>query len=385
MATTWKDRWLYRPHPIIVITFFVTSVFMLWYTQNSSGPVADNETHGILVEGKVLKVIDQKNEPASFAAGTVPVQDLLVHIDDPNQGPRDITVKNDLTPVAAGQDIYVNAMSLDTDAENFNILDVKRSTGLAWLFAGFMTLVLLVSGKKGINALVGMFFSVAVIFSYIVPAILHGGDPVTIGLLAAAAILAGTFYVSYGFDGKSVSALAGIATALVLVGFAGQLVVHGLHFTGYADENAIYLAQQTNNMVNLIGLAIAGIIIAAIGVLDDVAITQSSTVYELAKASPARGWQLFRHAMQVGTDHIAGVINTLVLAYAGASLPLILLLKLSNFPLSFTLGGELIAQEIVRTIVSSAGLVLAVPLTTAVAVLMVERWGAHGPSHAHHH
>jgi uncharacterized membrane protein len=381
----WYHRWLTRPHPVIVGIILIASLVALWRGGTRSSTLIDQETRGTLVSGTVVKVISEKDMATTIVSRTTRVQDLLVRIQTPDKSFRDVVITNDLIPLAPGDSIYINAIGLGTDGESLNIVDVKRISGLVWLAVAFMALVLAVSGKKGINALVGLIFSIAVIFTYLVPAVLAGQDPIIIGLIASAVILVGTFYVSYGFDGKSLSALAGIVVTLVLVVFVGAWVVGALHFTGYADENSVYLNQETSNGIDLVGLVIAGIIVAAIGVLDDVAVTQSSTVYELAKASPARGWKLFQHAMKVGTDHISGVINTLVLAYAGASLPLILLLHLSTFPLSFSLGGETVAEEIVRTLVSSAGLVLAVPLATAVAVLFVDRWGTGISEHGHHH
>lgn len=373
METDWKDRWLRRPHPVLVAAFLIGSLLMMYDGYAPKGPVLDNESLGTLVAGEVIKVISEEEVPATAGARTTLVQELVVRISEPDNSERDVTVTNDLTPLEAGDDVWTTVTGLGTDQEAIHMLDIQRTGGLAWLFAAFVGLVLLISGRKGAYALVGLVFTLAIILVVVVPAILNGHDPVVVGLVASAVILVGTIYVSYGFDGKSLSALAGIVVTLLLVGYLGQWVVGSLHFTGYSGEHSLYLNYETDNAINLVDLVIAGIIIAAIGVLDDVAVTQSSTVYELAKASPARGWRLFRHAMEVGKDHISGVINTLVLAYAGASLPLILLLYLSRFPLDFTLGGELIAEEIVRTLVSSMGLVLAVPLTTLIATLVVSR------------
>ena len=206
-----------------------------------------------------------------------------------------------------------------------------------------------------------------------VPQILNGAEPISIGVGSAALILVPALYLSYGLNKKSIAAFLGIIIALLFVGVASNYFIGALEFTGLG-EISMFLDMETSNSINLIGLIIAGIIIAAVGVLDDVAAIQSSVVFSLASANPnLRGLKLFREAMHVGRDHISAVVNTLVLAYTGASLPLILLLSLRGMPVDYFVSIEMVAEEIARTLISSSGLLLAVPLTTVIAVFMVNR------------
>ena len=253
------------------------------------------------------------------------------------------------------------------------MVNISRTKELIILTVLFIILVILTSGFKGFYSLVGLLFSFAVIFSFLVPQILKGVSPVSIGVVSAALILIPTLYLSYGLNKKSIAAFSGIIIALLFVGIASNYFVNVLQFTGL-EETSLYLNMASNNPINLVGLIIAGIIIAAVGVLDDVAAIQSSVVFGLARSNPAlRGFKLFKEAMHVGKDHISAVVNTLVLAYTGASLPLVLLLSIQEMPLGYLVSLEMIAEEIARTLISSSGLLLAVPLTTVIATFMASK------------
>jgi uncharacterized membrane protein len=231
----------------------------------------------------------------------------------------------------------------------------------------------IIGGLKGVYSLIGLLFTFAVIFVFLVPQILKGVSPVGVGVASAAIILLPTLYLSYGLNKKSIAAFSGIIISLLAVGLMANYLVDVLQFTGLSEES-MYLDMETVGPINLLGLMVAGIIIAAVGVLDDVAVVQSSVVFSLTKTDPElRGAKLFREAMRVGKDHISAVVNTLVLAYTGASLPLILLLSLQKMSPDYFASTEIVAEEILRTLVSSSGLLLAVPLTTIIAVVMAGR------------
>jgi uncharacterized membrane protein len=379
----WKQRFLYRPHLAITAVVLLASLAFLWHAAQSGGSYAD-PLAGSLLEGRVVKIISEDDAPVGAGSRTGRVQNLLVRLEGDTGAGREVMVYNDLALLEPGDGLYVGASRYGTPEESFSIMDYRRAPGLAWLVVAFAVLVVGVSGRKGLDALAGMAFTGAIIFGYTVPTLLGRGDAFTVGLLSAGIIVLGTFYLSYGFNRKSLAALAGIGVTLLLTGVLGRWAVGALRFTGYADESAMYLNHVTGGL-DIVGLVVAGIIIATVGVLDDVAVTQASTVMELAHAGTARGWELFRRAMRVGNDHISAVINTLLLAYAGAALPLLLLLRTADFPFGFAIGGELVAEEIVRTIVSSMGLVLAVPLTTLIAVAVVHRWGPGEESLGHTH
>lgn len=358
-------------HTIATGVMLIVSLLLLVY--GSSIPTSSQDQGmGTLYEARVITVIKEEQTARGTMANPITEQTLLIELPDK----RRIEIVNDLTPVSEGSSVYVQSslfgeQALNETPESFDIINIARTPGLMALALLFIIAVIMVSGTKGIQALVGLLFSLAIIFSFIIPSIIKGWDPVIISVLGAMIILFGTIWISYGINKKSSAALLGILFALLFVGFLATMTAQWLGFTGYTGDESIYLSFQTDISLNLVSLLIAGIIIAAIGVLDDVAVTQSSTVFALRSSNiAASNIDLFKKAMDVGQDHLSAVINTLFLAYAGASLPLLLLITLGHFPLGFTLSNEAIAQEIVRTILSTLGLVLAIPFTTAMAVVL---------------
>jgi uncharacterized membrane protein len=225
-----------------------------------------------------------------------------------------------------------------------------------------------------------------VIVGFIVPAILGGRSPLTVALVGAVAIMIITLYLSHGYSPKTTAAVVGTAGALAITGLLAVIFVAAAQLTGFTSEEA-RLANLEVGGLSLRGLLLAGIIIGGLGVLDDVTMSQSSTVFELRRANPAAGFgDLLRGGLNVGRDHIAATVNTLFLAYAGAALPLLILFVVGIDPLPTVLTSEIVAVEIVRTLVGSIGLIAAVPLTTALAAAMAVQGVDPGPGgHSHGH
>ena len=362
----WK-KYLVKPNIFIVLAILILSLLPFLKTANIFKDEKAELAKEHIYQGEVLEVLNETEVRQGFADRTSTEQELLVEMSFASEK-RTVKAINDFVPVEKGTKVYLNGLDPASE-ENFYVVDVKRGTGLIWLSLLFITLIVLVGGLKGVYSLVGLVASFSVIFNFIIPGIIEGGNPVTIGIIGSLILLPVSIYVTYGLNRKSFSALIGIGATLLLVGLLASYAVDKMYFSGFGSEEAVYLNQEAGRSLNLVGLLIAGIIIAAIGVLDDIAITQSSLVFTLAShAKNLTGYQLFHKAMEVGRDHISAVVNTLVLAYTGAALPLLLLLSLREFPLGFVLNGEIMAEEIVRTIISSSGLVLAVPITTAIAV-----------------
>ena len=251
--------------------------------------------------------------------------------------------------------------------------DYQRRTPLLVLGACFALAVVALARWRGIMALAGLAVSLAVLVKFMLPAILEGKSPVAVAVVGAAAIMFVTLYLAHGLNIRTTTAVLGTLGSLLLTGVLAWAFVEAAHFSGLASEEAGFL-QATAGGVSLRGLLLGGIVIGSLGVLDDVTVTQASAVWELRQADPGLGFgRLFAAGGRSGRDHIASTVNTLVLAYAGASLPLLVLFTLSNRDLTGVLTGELVATEIVRTLVGSLGLVAAVPLTTALAAFAAER------------
>ncbi len=253
----------------------------------------------------------------------------------------------------------------------YSFADRQRLGPLLVLVGMFVLAVVGLGRWQGLRALFGLGASLLVLITFVLPAILGGANPLAVALVGSAAIAVVALYLAHGVNAWTTTALIGTLASLTLVGVLATVFVGAAEFSGLAEEEASFL-QLTAGQIDLRGLLLGGIVIGALGVLDDVTVTQVSAVWELQAANPSYGrWELYRSALRIGRDHIASTVNTLVLAYAGASLPLFLLFTQADQGLVDVLNGESVAVEVVRALTGSIGLVAAVPLTTALAVAVV--------------
>ncbi|OII69494.1 YibE/F family protein [Streptomyces sp. CC77] len=270
-----------------------------------------------------------------------------------------------------GQGVVV-AYAPDAPEElQYSVTDVDRKFPLALLAVIFALAVVAVGRLRGVMALVALGTSFLFLTFFILPAILQGSNPLVVAVVGASAIMLIALYLSHGFSARTSVAVLGTLISLLLIGLLGSLFVGWASLTGNTDDYT-GLIHGLYPEIDMSGLLLAGIIIGSLGVLDDVTVTQTSAVWELHQADPRMGSRaLYRAGIRIGRDHIASVVNTLVLAYAGAALPLLLLFSIAQSSVGTVANSELVAQEIVRTLVGSIGLVASVPVTTGLAALMV--------------
>jgi len=260
--------------------------------------------------------------------------------------------------------------------EIFVITDFLRTTSLVFLFLLFVILVIVVGRVRGVSSLVSLLISFLVIFFFILPKIYQGRDPVFVAIAGSILILPVSFYLSHGPNKKTTVAMIATFISLFITGVLAKFFIGKTKLSGFASEEAAFLQVVQPEVANIRGLLLAGIIIGTLGVLDDVTVSQAAIVEQLKKVNPKiKTKELFLRAMKVGQDHIASMVNTLVLVYTGASLPLLLLFIDNPLPFSQVLNFEIIAEEIVRTLIGSIGLILAVPLTTFLASFFVFQKG----------
>ncbi|UFU01724.1 YibE/F family protein [Ruania suaedae] len=250
-------------------------------------------------------------------------------------------------------------------------VDFVRGTPLIILAVVYSLLVLAVARVRGLMAIGGLLLSMAVVVVFLVPALMTGGPPLLITLVGASAMMFVAVYLAHGISIRTTTALlgtfAGLAVTTALAGWATAAA----ELSGVGSETSIMLNAMLPG-VGLRDLLLCGIVIAGLGALNDVTITQASAVWELHAASPtASRLRIFRRAMRIGRDHIASTVYTLAFAYVGTALPTLLIVMLYDRPLGSTLTAGEIAEELVRTLVSSIGLVLAIPATTALAAALV--------------
>jgi uncharacterized membrane protein len=277
--------------------------------------------------------------------------------------------KNELPPEAVGA---------GGRADPYSFSDFERRPPMLWLLAIFAVLVLISSRWQGLRALIGLAGSLGIIVFFVAPAILEGRSPTGVAFIGALAVMLVTIPLAHGIGPKTVAACLGTAVSLSLTLGLADLFIGFSHLSGITSEETVYL-RSTQQELSLQGLLLAGMVIGALGVLDDLTVSQSSTVMALRRANPGLGFrELFRGALAVGHDHIAATVNTLVLAYAGASLPILLVFSLADTSLGEAINFETVAEAVVGMLVGSIGLIAAVPVTTALAALLALR--LEGPS-----
>jgi uncharacterized membrane protein len=257
-------------------------------------------------------------------------------------------------------------------------VDHQRSTPMAWLVGIALVAIIAFGRWRGLTSIAGLAISFAVLVLFVIPAILGGSPPLLVAVVGAAAIMFAALYLTHGITVHTSIAVAGTLASLALTGVLGAAFTSSMHLTGIGGEDTSYLS-STQAGIDLRGLLLAGIVIGALGVLDDVTVTQAVTVAELAAGRDLTRRQLYRSATKVGRAHVASAVNTIVLAYAGTSLPLLLLVAVSPQPMSEMLTSEFLAQEILRAAVGTIGLVASVPITTALAALVADLRPAPAP------
>lgn len=275
------------------------------------------------------------------------------------------------SPVENGDRVTLAHFPDAQEGLNYQFVDFQRSQPLVILAVIFAVFVVATSRWRGLTALIGLAMSIVILTNFMLPAILAGENPIAVAVVGSAAVMFVALYLAHGLNASTTTAVLGTLASLALTAGLALLFVEMANFTGLSSEEAGFL-QVSADQINLEGLLLGGIIVGALGVLDDVTVTQASAVWEIHAANPDMGPRhLYRSALRIGRDHIASTVNTLVLAYAGASLPLLLIFSLSDQATGQIIATEVMAEEVVRTLVGSIGLVASVPITTALAVLTV--------------
>lgn len=275
-----------------------------------------------------------------------------------------------------GMGVILEEITGSNNKQTYVISSLIRRNSLFILFGIFLITVLAVARLRGVLSLLSLALSFGVIFIVILPLILKGYNPVFVAIGGSVIYVPISFLLSHGFHKKTYTAIIGTLIALVITGILAAYFVPFASLTGFSSDEAGFVKVMVNATISIQALLIAGIIIGATGILDDTTIAQSGIIFSLKKHAPQLSFkQLFTQGMTLGKDHVASLVNTIVLVYAGAALPLLLLFSASRLPSIQVINYEIIAEEIVRILVSSIGLILAVPITTFLASLVATRFG----------
>lgn len=379
------DAWLRSPQLRAVLVAIglaaiatIVGAILLWPTDaGRQDAIAAAEELGLATDRVDARVVTSENAECTYSTIDNPVDCRLLTLDildGPDAGsvialPEiNLELERSLPELSAGDGVV---LGFAPTTNTYFFEDTQRSNVLIVLALIFAVIVIVFARVRGVLALLAMSSTVAILVLFVAPSVLDGNDPVLVAVVAASAIAFISLFLTHGFSPTTTVALAGTLAALSLTLALSAIFFNLAAFTGFASSESLVLP-FLNSELRLSSLLLGGAVIGALGALDDVTVTQVSTVAELRRNSPELPTAtLMRSALEIGRDHIAATVNTLLLAYAGASLPVLLLFAASEQSLGSVANSELIAVEIVRTLCGSIGLIAAVPLTTALAAAVL--------------
>jgi uncharacterized membrane protein len=352
---------------IPLIAAAVIAMIVMWPGGDLKVPAAEQTG----ASGTVVSIKPCKESPADCDQATVKLRSAPgadKGLEVPVEVPKG---KNAAVPIKVGERVLLGVQKDAPLASRYQYVDHDRSIPLMVLAGIFAVAVIALSRWRGVSALIALGVTALTLTQFILPAILKGSNPLLVAVVGGSVIMVIALYLTHGINAQSSVALAGTISALALTAFLGWAFVKVSDFSGLASEGASAVKGFVPS-IDLPGLLVAGIVIGALGVLDDVTVTQASAVWELSAANPAASrTELVGAGLRIGRAHVASVVNTLVLAYAGAALPMLMMFAIGGVSTGYVITTETVAVEIVRGLVGSLGIIAAVPLTTALAALAV--------------
>ncbi|MDB5225145.1 MAG: hypothetical protein JWL87_97 [Candidatus Adlerbacteria bacterium] len=343
-----------------------------------------------IVKAQVVEVVSDDTRPIPGIGATSIYQSIRAEILEGEDAGQVLTLDNDYLRLKAGEVFYARHTVNRIDGTNrYTVLDPYRLPVLAFFAGLFLVCLFAFGGLQGLRGLVALAASIGLIVYVLLPGILSGISPLPLSIGVAGIIIIAGSYITHGINRTTSAAVAGMLATVVVTGILAYIAVHWGRLSGFSSEEATYLNIDTRGGIDFVGLLLGGLVIGLLGILYDAAISQAIAVEELLGMNrDASRAHIFKRALRIGREHIGALVNTLAIAYVGAYLPLLLLFKLtSTQSIWITINQELFATELLRTLVGSTGLILAVPLTTALAVWMLHGRApaAHaGHSHSHH-
>lgn len=335
--------------------------------------------------GKVLQVISSEIKEIPGTEAKHLFQAIEAEILDGPQVGKVVRIENDYLKLDKGDRFYFN-YNVDRDGtERYGIINIDRRGSLAILLLLFVGTIILFGRWQGVRSLLALAGSFFVIFYVLMPGLLNGWNPLLASFLVASGILFGAIFFTHGFNRESVVAFSGTMIAVFLTGLFAIVAVKMTSLSGFSADESMYLNLNTNGTLDFTGLLLGAIIVGVLGVLDDIAVTQAAVVSELYDSNPQMSKaEAYARALRIGREHVGALVNTLVLAYTGASLPILLYFQVSKMSFNSAVNLEIFATEIVRAIVGSIGLILTVPIVTLLAVFYLKGYKSKNP-HVHHH
>lgn len=350
----------------LLVVFFSFCIPVVAFAQVETGapPVQEDDFY----KAKVVTVL-KEGETEEYGRKNILQNVKLEFLQGPEKGkqieiPYEIDIDKANQKLKIGDKIIVGVSHQNADLPYY-VSDMYRVNALWMIFAFFFALTLVLSGKQGFRSFIGLVLSFVIIMFFIVPLILKGWNPLLVSAVGALGIVSTTLYIAHGFHARTTVAFVSMLLTIGLSVVFSLLFVFGAKLFGLGTEEAFFLQTTQGLSIDLRGLLLGGILIGTLGVLDDIATAQAATVEQIHRANTSLSFkELYQRGSEVGKEHIASLVNTLVLAYTGASFPLLLLFSLYQKPMWTTLNSEVIAEEVVRMLVGSIALICAVPITT---------------------
>ncbi|MEE2521748.1 YibE/F family protein [Pseudarthrobacter sp. J75] len=381
--------------PLALLT--LAGMAMLWPSGSKEGMTLASPysaAPGVTFDtGRVQRVATEPCVAASAAPDGTPMpqgSDCMFAYTQPDIGgsPVKVVINPDVAKsggVSAGDDIrYLNLSNAQGATEQqgspaYIFVDFVRTLPIVFLAVLYAVVVIAVARWRGLRALVGLVGAYFVLVSFMLPGLAEGKPPLLLALVGSTVIMIGVLYFAHGFSARTSTALLGTMFGLLITALLAAWATDAANLVGVGSHDATTLINISGN-ISISGIILCGLIISGLGVLNDVTITQSSAVWELYELAPSTSVRkLFTSAMRIGRDHIASTVYTIAFAYAGAALPVLIIVMLYDRPLGETLTSAELSEEVIRTLVGSIGLVLAIPVTTLIAVLVVKATGARTP------
>jgi uncharacterized membrane protein len=348
-----------------------------------------------VVKAKVTAVLDERVEIIETTNTQIEIQTIQAKILRGDRKGEVIEFMNDFEPVDVGIRFFLNISTTMDGREFYSISDFERRPWLLVFFGLFMALVIGFGKWQGVRSLVSLGVSMLAIFLILVPLLVKGYSPILVSTVIAAVVLFFAIFFTHGFNRNSAIAFSGTMIAVIITGLLAVVAVVVTKISGFASHEAVYLDFNTGGLLDFRGLFLASVIIGMLGVLDDISITQVAVVRELyAAGKHMKPREIFDSAIRVGKEHVSALVNTLVLAYIGVSLPAVMYFSTSYASAGELINMEIFAAEIIRTILGSIGLILTVPIATFLAVVFLKKTQGkplspeeqeHGHSHPHSH
>lgn len=381
MAKTGKIKNMNPLRTLIFSVLLISGVF-LPLPSNAQELIQDKVE---IIKAKVVEVVSQEKKEVPGTDVQSTYQTIRAEILEGDKKGEVVTIENDFLVLGKGDKFFLRHSIDGLDSrEMYAVQDIDRRGVILGFIILFAIVVIVFSGKQGLRSLLSLAGSFFVILYILVPSLLKGYPPVLTSIAIAAVILFLAIFLTHGFNRESGIAFTGTVLAVIFTGILAYVGVELASLSGFVSDEAVYLNFNTRGTLDFTGLLLGGIMIGVLGVLDDIAVTQTAIVSELYSSAPHLSKrEIYTKAIRVGKEHAGALVNTLALAYTGVSLPLLLLFSTPDSSMASIINQEIFATEIIRTTVGSIGLILTVPITTLLAVYSLKNYKGRHHGHSH--